>query len=395
MSLFTVATFMALLGLIAGILGNIVLEAFGIKLFNELREKYKKSQIENYKWMLRDPKLSEWLIKYYDRKNQKAFLYNASINGVQKQVPFIAKPSWYGDFFSEKADFKLSYPLINPKKIKNKRFINRRIWLGQNLWDGPLYSLDKIEENDNEISLIFGQSSYYHFVNTCGILEQETLNKVFKSSSTPIRDRYFEGIESVSECSYSKGVGVHCLLAIECEGKYKILLQERSHETVNYGGHFAVIPTFAYQPMAGNHEKEFDLTHQFYREYYEELLGGSEKVSKPGKEVVYNWFYVDPAIQRLIGLKKSGKLKLIMLGFGFDALNGEPNIALLVLITDSQFWAQEEKRLIGNWETDDIDILYTDNAKISDYLSSNRLLPGSAFTLSEGLKILQRMQQRK
>ena len=214
-------------------------------------------------------------------------------------------------------------------------------------------------------------------------LEDESLR--LKSS---IRKKYFTSIKQISNCSMDvHGIGMNCLIAINAGDTYKFLMQKRTHKTVSNGGKYATIPAFAFQPINEDYKNEVNFKHQILREYFEELHDREELILR-NKHLTYNWFYKHPPIQRLLKLIDNGKLEIIPLGFGFDALNAEPNIVFLLIFNDEDFWIEEKAEIIFNWEVDSIkEIDYKDDI-LENMLKEGICHYASIFAISESIKYL-------
>jgi hypothetical protein len=377
------AFILVILTFIGGVFATQVLEYFGVDSF--IRFKNKLSEIQKKKRFnrLSSIKLDKWLIDYYKQNGQSDFLYNASIGNTTQQIPFITKSNWHGVVIHNHFQLTLSDPLIKSDLKIDKNLIKRRKMFGHELWNGSLFSLNKIVEKKDSIELIIGLCDYFQYLSTSGKLEDQTL--YFKSLQ---RKKYFTTIEQIASCSMKvHGIGMICLIAIKDQSNYKFLLQKRTHKTVSNGGKYAAIPAFAFQPINEDYQNEVEFKHQILREYYEELHDREDLILR-NKHLAFDWFYNHPPIKRLISLIDNDKLEILPLGFGFDALNGEPNIAFLTIIKDEEFWREERREIVYNWEVDSIIELDYKDSSLENMLKEGSCHYGSLFALSESIKYL-------
>jgi hypothetical protein len=265
--------------------------------------------------------------------------------------------------------------------------------MGQNLWNAPLFHLVKIHELDDNLNLELGICDYFQYVSACGPIEQETIKATqFEKASTPLRNRFAPNLDKLAQCPMgAHGIGVHSVVAFRNNTSYEILLQRRTHDTFGYGGVIAVVPSFLYQPLQ-NPSEEVSLFHNFLREFYEELYN-KEEVVKNSTHVSFDWFYDDKPIARLLDLYKSGVFTLEFTGFGFDALFGDVNIALLACIEETESIEREYRQFRSNWEAKGIDRLDYQLPLLAEYLKDRRLHPGSAFALSKAVERLNKLKK--
>lgn len=176
-------------------------------------------------------------------------------------------------------------------------------------------------------------------------------------------------------------VGVATAVVFRHDGKLKILIQERSDETAVASGTYAVVPSFVFNPENLRNVPLDIFLHTFLLEFYEELYDKEELVRK-SKHLEPTWFYSDEPINTLIQLNKSGELQFEVLGFGFDGLTGEFNVAALALVENDEFVDCEMRRMKRNWEIQDYYLLDLDSDKLRNLLFSNKLYVTNKFCLS-------------
>ena len=149
-----------------------------------------------------------------------------------------------------------------------------------------------------------------------------------------------------------------------------------------------MVPAFAFQPHFPEPQREFDLEHQFLREFGEELLG-MEELTGRNSRAVYDWFYDDPRISPLMSWRTEGRLSVRLTGFGFDAVNGEPNVSLLAQITADDEWPEFSRRLQKGWEAVGIAEVGEQTLRRLIGRDSASTASGSLLAIVQGLKVLE------
>jgi hypothetical protein len=93
------------------------------------------------------------------------------------------------------------------------------------------------------------------------------------------------------------------------------------------------------------------------------------------------WFYREAPIERLIKARATGQFDFRLLGFGFDALNGEMDVLALALFKESRFSRIELSEMAMNWEINDIQVWDLFDQKLTDALMAGEFSPGSVYTI--------------
>ncbi len=89
-----------------------------------------------------------------------------------------------------------------------------------------------------------------------------------------------------------------------------------------------------------------------------------------------------------IAAHEDGGLDFRILGFGFDALNGEVDICGLAYIRDPEFGRRELPSLKANWEIQDISAWDLFGVDLTEALFAGEFSPGSVYTLGEARRHL-------
>ncbi len=336
-----------------------------------------------------------WLLEYYLNLDRLDDLYLLQNEHRRRFVPFLTRPSWTNPDFAEGALVRQSVPHVRSTARIDQSILRRR---GSYLmvvdedgqpWNDLMAVVSRIEETPNgpRIKLILAE--YFQFLSACGALEDETYAAVRNpKASTPIRNEILSSADIAAECRrLAHGFGMQCAFVFNDGGVFRVLIQRRSHSVSIYGGALAVVPVFGCQSMDLSDRTEVSIFHNFVREVYEELYGG-EEVEKRGPYVDPRWFYKEPPIARLIAAHRDGLLDFRILGFGFDALNGEVDICGLAYIQDTGFAQRELDAMRANWEAQEINAWDLFGDELTEALFTGEFSPGSVYTLAETRKYL-------
>ena len=335
------------------------------------------------------PAIQTWLIDYYIRNHQDDKLYVAEFGEYALKIPFLVRPTWYGTQRDQESVIFVTDALERPSVKLNHRFIKRRADLERSLWPGPLFHLVNIHEPAGGLRLEAGVCNYYEYVSVAGPLEEETINAISaKQPKTPLRDTFAPSLPVLAQCPmHAHAIGVHAVVALNTDDGYKVLIQHRSSSMFGYEETYAVAPSFLHQPLHLKPSVEVALLHGFLREFYEELYD-QEELARVSTHLSPTWFYSQDPLSTLLAMRADGAFRLEFLGFGFDPLYGDVNVALLALVDDRTFLAREHNKMKHNWEASEISVRDFKKTDMIDLLRDRRLHPGSAFALSEAAKRL-------
>lgn len=329
-----------------------------------------------------------WLVGYYRRKDRLDDLYTAQVGGSAIQVPFLVKPSWHLDGVSEDELIDQSVPQqlatvpVDRKVLKKRgRYLSLTDKQGEP-WNDLIACSAGVTETEAGPRIRLQLAEYFQYLSACGPLEDETYHAVRnRRAKTPIRDRV---LSSATEAAQSKlgahAFGMQVAVVFDDGRNFRILIQRRSYSVSIYGGALAVVPVFGCQTTDMTADSSVSLFHNFLREVYEELYGGVEVEQKTAR-VDPAWFYREAPIARLIKARSLGQLDFRLLGFGFDALNGEMDVLALALFRESRFSRIELSEMAMNWEINDIQIWDLFDQKLTDALTAGEFSPGSVYTI--------------
>lgn len=336
-----------------------------------------------------------WLLEYYLRNDRLEDLYLLMEGNRRRIVPFLTKPSWTNHDFDENVLVQQVSPhRRSDASVDEEVMRRRRAYLAVDdengePWNDLLAVVQEVRETDDGPRIELALAEYFQFLTACGALEDETYAAVRNPRSpTPIRDAVLGSVDDAAHARRgAHGFGMQCAFVFPEEGRLRVLIQRRSHSVSIYGGALAVVPVFGCQSMDLSDRTPVSIFHNFLREVYEELYGG-EEVEKRGNRVDATWFYREPPIAGLIAAKDAGEMEFRILGFGFDALNGEVDICGLAYIKDPQFARRELPLLKANWEIQEISCWDLWGEELTDAMFAGEFSPGSVYTLAEARRHL-------
>jgi len=330
--------------------------------------------------------MSSWIVDYYDTRGAESELYAVSGKGRISRLPFLSLPKWQYPELGPQLAPTFDEPLkksTTPIKRSVLRSIGAFIPLVKedgSPWNDPLITLLKMGEGSEGFHV--GWSEYYQYLSSCGALELETRSASMRGSKTPIRDRHLSNVECAGRCSLgSQAVGV-CASVVYYNEKRDpvILLQRRKENLATYPGAFAVVPMFGCQPLSSDPATGFSPEHDLFREFGEELFGVPELVH-PTNHIRIDWFYDIPAIRHLEQLRSKGDLEIRTLGFGFDGLNGELDLAMICLFKSQEFFSHNRSGMRTNWEIRNVVEFELFSTEVDNIIHGGQCHPGSAFAI--------------
>jgi hypothetical protein len=352
--------------------------------------------------------IHDWLIKYYLEQGSLNDLYDCKIGNYEVKIPFLTKPEWQYDYQIPFASNELiQYAETNPKEFfTDHKLINYRIKMGQVLFGRPSLYLDRIQVIGGAIQLHVKSCDYLSIATSYISLEEETFKAVKKRkySNLKIRDEYIPNIEILQKLKRKPfAIGCAVALVLKMDGKYKVIINTRSKKTGTFGGSKAVIPNFGLEHIRkeinhGNQEGNI-LFYNFIKEYLEELYNYERLIdAMKSRKVNPYWFYDFPEAKELITAYENGMLTLEYLGFGFDALNGNAVISLLVVIKDENVINNIIRNIELNWEIQEtegelqLEFVDIGSEKLEQWLRENKYHSGAAFTISQTIERLEKSE---
>lgn len=221
------------------------------------------------------------------------------------------------------------------------------------------YTMVQLNTQDTlQLSCALGY--YYDTLDTCQSLEWEILSCCDKlnmhdkdsfnrfDSQLELRKALHGKVDNpiIDGSSRSAAIGISTLVAYNDNGEIKLWLKRRSKRGVAvHSGFVHVIPSFMFQPVTMEVDKEFKIPHNIFREYLEEIFDKHEP--RMGEEEVHNYFYTDPRLEYLHILLGRQEAELLFTGIAIDLLNLRPEICTILWIKTSD-WFNHHSRSANN-----------------------------------------------
>lgn len=279
------------------------------------------------------------------------------------------------------------------------RFLKRQIVLDNN----PLYRLMHVEGDPKIRSLLFSESQFYPYRFTAGLMFDELNDALIKGegrvkSGLPIRKTILPDLASFLNFRSricAGGIGVVFALARkkeeDHEEDYGIPIQMRSGKVSDSQGTYAVIPKALHQHHR-KFEDEANLHWTVFRELFEELFKGAEVMGSTSARLMHAWYMRTKEYPALSYFNQpNSDYKCEVTGFGFNAITGEYNFAVLLTVNDTEYWDTYGSGMEGNWEAKGCEMISTkDEKRICEILQSNWSAE-SIFFFIEGLLRLKKL----
>lgn len=345
---------MAVIELIVGALLGALLSIVLPRVYHAYKIALVEKQQSQRACMLESGAVYKWLVQYYEDAGCSEDLYNCKIGGYEIKIPFITKSAWQFRVSNPDQIGLVQYAETEKKDFPvNTRLLQERAQIGQKLFDDPTLYLDRLEDVDGKLKLHVKACSYFEMATSLGELENETMEAItMRSNTTPIRDSVFCSLNTICKLKRKPfSIGCVCVIALQINSSWKLIIQTRSHATITYGGTKTGIPTFGLSPLIGAKETQEILTYNFVREYCEELFNYDDLIEHlTQKRTDPFWFYQLPEAKLLEESLDKGFGALEFNGFGFDGLNGTATISLLLRIVDEEFAQNLKETISANWE---------------------------------------------
>ncbi|WP_330275155.1 hypothetical protein OG205_05560 [Lentzea sp. NBC_00516] len=369
----------SLVSFVAGILFHSAKTRFQSKRVSSIQQRQGQERLPVY--------ARDWILRYYATNGRTLELFSIEAFGALHSVPFLTKPLWCSGEFNEDDLIVQTIPHAKSTVPVVKSILKERGHFmsgvdGDEVWNDLLVCVKGIDDTKGRPRISVHLAEYFQYLSACGALEDETYRAIRNArQGTPLRDRFLSSLEKAKTAGLgAHGLGMQVAVVYPQGNSFRVLIQERSRNVALYGGGLAAVPVFGCQTLDISAQSRVSLFHNFLREMYEELYGG-ELVQRPRGSVNSSWFYAEEPVARLIAAKGSGDLVFQITGFGFDALNGEVNIAAVAHLRSEEFALREVERMQANWEIQHVtpwDLLGVDLEKC---LVNGTFSPGSAFAL--------------
>ncbi len=207
------------------------------------------------------------------------------------------------------------------------------------LFNGTIYRPVEIEFSENSRTMRFSQACYFEYLDTSEVLAYEaagrSLRKRYLRRDRSLRSRLKDPFDLVNRVA---SLGVLTLtVRVSSEGSSFVLHKRDSVRVVLAPELFHVVPAGEFTPSDISIEaieSDFSIWRNIVREYAEEFLGVDDAQGVGGRTIDYEH---EVPYRRLMDAKKSGDLRVYVLGAGLDPLTWKPELLTVAVFTASAF----------------------------------------------------------
>ncbi|MPY99640.1 MAG: transcriptional regulator [Actinophytocola sp.] len=352
--------------------------------------------------------VAEVLRSYYSGTVDGFGTYGVTVDGVTVGTSVVTRPDWLdlGCVLSPETDrlrfsANLSAPAARLDEFGAERAVDRlaeTLAIGTRLIDLPLYWVAELDVSGGIITGRLGVTQFAHFGLTLDLLEGELLGAVVSGSSDtlPLRDKYLPDMASVVDFSRRLCVGgavAVCAIARPSgrhgDADYLILAQRRSGHVVNAARRLALIPKGFHQPLA-DYREDARISVTLLREMEEELFGRDDVDNTSGDQRVADPMHPSRLSEPMTWLlAHADRLRLECTGIGLNTVNGNYDLACLIVIEDEQFWARFGGLIEANWESDSLHRYSSrDPESLAELVADEAWTVDGPFALTQGLRRL-------
>jgi hypothetical protein len=257
---------------------------------------------------------------------------------------------------------QLVVPIARDASWKSNEYVKIRQAIGGEVWDNECFSARSMRFDDSGVLVLGGGlTTYGAALAHHDSLEWELLIEASKiiarrDQQLPRLDRMLPLRREVTgrirhgatagTGSFS-AISVSTLLVYNDAGTYKVMVGKRSGRTGAHADLFHVIPACMHQPELGSAIEEWDIQHTVLKEYAEELF--NETLRKNAQN--YKYFYrTSRPVASLLAAIRRGSCTLSTTGLIINQLNFRPEICMLLLVRDPDWWEAESAMMQHNWE---------------------------------------------
>lgn len=349
---------------------------------------------------IRDPSYTrDWLVGFYGGA-ESGQLYCYEEDGRRVATQLLMLDQWnFNEEVLEEDLLIQCVPQLHSSADVDMRTVRRK---GKHIdltnpdgseWNELIASVSHVADEAGRPKIYVQVADYFQFLSACFPIEDETYRVVGSrlvglAKRAKLRRRFLPSVKAAAEGRLgAQPIGMQVVVVFETSQGPYVLIQQRAQNVSSYGGALAVVPVFGCQTDDLTDGTPVSLFRNFLRETYEELYGGVE-VERSGKRLDPFWFHRTPSIERLLAARRVGYLSWRLLGFGFDALNGELDIMAIAVFHRGRFTDHEFNDMKGNWEIHRIQALPLFGQDVSDILASRGMSAGSIFAIRKAREIM-------
>lgn len=315
------------------------------------------------------------LVDYYGPRVDEHGLYRANIDGHAITTSIVSRADWLDlacPLVPTSDRLELTGMVVDDRVVFDdvtaKSALTRLIDAaarGVRIADAPLYRLAHVDVSDRGIRGSLELTSFLKYALTTDLIEAELIDAVAEVNAgrhldvAPLRDRYLPSVESVLDvANRSCSGGVLALIAIarpadayRGPADYLLLVQERAGRVLNTNGRLAVVPKGFHQPLS-DHRAGAPVSASLRRELEEELFGRGDVDNTSGDRRVADPMHPNRLSDPMRWLAaEPDRLRMECIGYGYNLVNGNYELASLIVIDDEEFWPRYGDRIEANWES--------------------------------------------
>lgn len=268
--------------------------------------------------------------------------------GVRYPVVAVSAPEAQVTDLDSVLASELPHTILDPADyaFRDSAYLEALLADGRKLYDGEAYVMTRIETNPLRIHGALG--TYYDMLMTCSAVNDElrayAARETTEADLAALKWRALLHQQIAPEDVFTDGrgrcaaLGVAACVIFNDGQQYRALLAKRAANTGVGASMYHVLPAFMFEPVAGDHVHEWSVTHQFYREYLEELFGLVDLHGAKAER--HDYFYEHPELLKLRAMLTDGRAALYLNGVCMNLLTLRPEISVLLLIHDPAWYAE-------------------------------------------------------
>ncbi|HQV31578.1 MAG TPA: hypothetical protein PKV71_06870 [Calditrichia bacterium] len=221
--------------------------------------------------------------------------------------------------------------------------LRRRI---PHIWDGPVYDMETLSLTDGIPSLSARPGGYFANLATGELVELELLAALGSTTANPAaplagrlaQRRLLQAHENPIFSARFRCAAAGLSAIIVCRDQTRRIVLMR-FAAPKFGPQFRVLhalPSLMMEPATGRWTQEFDVHHNFFREYLEEVFDAPEQ---RGEGLPLGFFENHPAQTFLRSFLDRREAQLIGTGIAVDLLKLRPEICTLLLVENPAWLA--------------------------------------------------------
>jgi len=328
-----------------------------------------RASTELFSRVLAGTGLYDTLESIYPRHADKLLRFNGKRFAV---AAFPAPPEQWDDVESVRGDLLTTSGLSEdeyPKGLFDEygydefmKLLEKEKSFPLKYWNDPTYDFADFKVTKEGLKLSFKVGSYFHALSTTdALIERELLKNLSKNPNARLKlgqlprrkwlhDQLAKKDKDPILCGdfRSAATGVNTLIVFkdkDTNGWY-FFGHPRSDNVATYPCFFHIIPSGMFQPVVLKKEPQraFEIKRSFFREYLEELYNHKD-AKRPSNRAHVGYLDYEPPLRRLRRRIESRdpnyKAELCFTGVSMNLLTLRPDICLLLLIRDPDWYDQE------------------------------------------------------